>query len=98
MTNQIRVPDELWFNLLAHKPCGPGGMETAVRLKDGSIIKNMIISDRGFLLGQEAPGLPGVHGKIDDSQLNFTSDDIAAVLAPKRHFWSKARWVCINPK
>lgn len=93
MTSQIKVPDELWYNLLAKEPCGPGGMQTAIRLSDGTILENIVISDRGFILGQEASGLPGSHGKLDTSRITFTPNDIAAIQVPKRHVWNRTQWV-----
>ena len=94
----ISLPDEIWATLL---DCGMkmgGGLDGTVRLLDGTLFENMIVSNRGLILGREAPGLAGAHGAIDSSMLSFRSEDIEGFCLR----WGKAlrheRWVTLNPQ
>jgi len=83
----VKVPDEIWWQLFAHCGAGLGWFYTSVRLLDGKVIDNLFISNRGYILGTEAPGLSGAH-------------DIEAVLLERRRFffWRQSRWIRLNPQ
>src|ERR1019366_7077084 len=72
----IPLPDEIWAALLDLGMKMGGGLAGTVRLLDGTLFEDMIVSNRGFILGREAPGLAGAQGAIDSSMLNFKSEDI----------------------
>jgi hypothetical protein len=91
------IPDELWAEFLEALPGAAKGSRTSIRLFSGEVVKDLIISNRGYVLGREAPGLAGYHGTIDDSVLKFTELDIEAIEAPAFHFWQRTRWVALNP-
>ena|SRR5207249_1142786 len=92
------LPDELWANLLEVLPGAAKGIETSVRLFSGEIIERLVISNRGNVIGREAPGLAGYHGTIDNSMLTFSTDDIEAVQVPAFSFWQRPKWVALNPQ
>ena len=94
----VKVPDEIWFNLLQlNRPCcRAGGFLGAVRLFSGEVVDNLIVSDRGYLLGRIASGLAGAHGDVDCSVLTFQSDDIEAVQVPAFRFWQRPKWVALG--
>jgi hypothetical protein len=74
------------------------GMLAPVRLLDGRVIPDLIISNRGYVLGREMPGLAGAHGALDSSVLAFKTDDIEGVRLPLGRFWRRERWICLNPQ
>lgn len=99
MGTYVKVPDEIWFNVLQlNRCCHAGGFLGAVRLFDGKVIEQMIVSDRGYILGRVAPGLAGGHGDIDGSMLTFSTDEIEAVQVPAFRFWQRPQWVALNPQ
>ena len=69
-----------------------------VRLLDGKVIEGLVVSNRGFVLGREAPGLAGAHGAIDSSMVTFTSDDIEGFCLKWGRLWRRERWVTLNPR
>jgi hypothetical protein len=94
----VKVPDEIWFNVLRLNQCCPaGGFLGKVRLFGGQVLEQMIVSDRGYILGRIAPGLAGAHGDIDSSMLTFSTEDIEAVQVPAFRFWQRPHWVSLNP-
>ena len=93
----VKVPDEIWFAILKSRRCPAGGFSTAVRLFNGKILEQMIVSDRGYILGRIAPGIAGAHGDMETSILNFVIGDIEAVLLPPFHFWQRPKWIALNP-
>ena len=93
----IALPDEIWRDLLDALPGARRGMCTSVRLLSGTVIHDMIISNRGFILGRDANGLAGAHGMIDDSMLTFRETDIEAVSIPAFHFWQRQKWIALDP-
>jgi len=96
----IKVPEEIWWQLFAQRGAGQGWFYTSVRLLDGKVINNLFISNRGYILGTEAPGLAGAHGSLDKSVLTFSTPDIEGVLLQRRRFlfWRQSRWICLNPQ
>jgi hypothetical protein len=94
----IKLPDEVWLRLLETGRVYPSGVFASVRLLDGRMIHNVIISNRGYVLGPLAPGLAGGHGDFDSSVLTFATKDIEGVLARRRHFWQRDVWACLNPQ
>jgi hypothetical protein len=94
----IKLPDEVWLRLLETGRVYPGGIFVSVRLLDGRIIRDVLISNRGYVLGPMAPGLAGAHGGFDSSVLTFATKDIEGVLARSRHFWQRDIWTCLNPQ
>ena len=95
---EIKVPSEIWFNLLKQRSCPAGGFFASIRLINGSVFEQMIVSDRGSILGKKAASLAGFHGDIDTSMLNFTTDDIEAVQVPAFHFWQRPKWIALNSR
>jgi hypothetical protein len=93
---EIKVPDEIWFALLKQRRCPAGGFFASIRLINGGVFEQMIVSDRGSVLGKKIAGLAGFHGDIDTSMLNFTTDDIEAVQVPAFHFWQRPKWIALN--
>lgn len=93
----VAVPDELWSNLLEMLPGARKGIETSIRLFSGDVIKGLVISNRGYILGQEAAGLAGYHGTIENSMLTFNTEDIEAVQVPAFRFWQRPKWIALNP-
>jgi hypothetical protein len=94
----VKLPDEVWSRLLATGIRMPYGMFASVRLLDGKVIPDLFISNRGYVLGREMPGLAGAHGALDSSVLTFKTDDIEGVKLPLGRFWRRERWVSLNPK
>lgn len=94
----VKLPDEVWSRLLETGRVFPSGVFGSVRLLDSRIIDNVLISNRGYVLGPLAPGLAGAHGSFDSSVLTFATKDIEGVLARRRHFWQRDIWVCLNPQ
>ena len=94
----VALPDELWANLLEVLPGAAKGIETSIRLFSGEIIERLVISNRGNIIGLEAPGLAGYHGTIDNSMLTFRTEDIEAVEVPAFRFWQRPKWVALNPQ
>lgn len=97
-TDGIRLPEEIWTALLNIGMKMGGGLIGTVRLLDGKLLADMIISNRGFVLGRQAPGLAGAHGDIDSSMLTFTSDDIEGICLSWGWFRRRERWVILNPQ
>ena len=94
----IKLPDEVWQRLLETDMRLHFGIMGAVRLLDGRVIEDLIISNRGYVLGCEMPSLAGAHGGIDSSVLTFKTDDIEGVRLPRGRFFRRERWVCLNPE
>lgn len=94
----VKLPDEVWSRLLETGRVFPSGVFASVRLLDGRTIDNVLISNRGYVLGPLAAGLAGAHGSFDSSVLTFTTKDIEGVLARRRHLWQRDIWVCLNPQ
>lgn len=92
----IRLPDEIWSGLLDLGMKMGGGLVGSVRLLDGTLFDDMIISARGYVLGREAPGLAGAHGTIDSAMLTFSADDIEGVRLSWGRFRRHERWVVLN--
>lgn len=92
------LPDELWSSLLRVRRCPPGGFITSIRLFDCQVIEELLINDRGCVLGGIAPGLAGAHGDIDTSMLTFQTADIEAIQAPVLHVWQQRKWIALNPQ
>ena len=95
---EIKVPSEIWLDLLKQRICPAGGFFASIRLINGNVFEQMIVSDRGSILGKKAERLAGFHGDIDTSMLNFTTDDIAAVQVPAFNFWKRPKWIAVNPR
>jgi hypothetical protein len=99
MSNQgIALPDEIWAALLDIGMKLGGGLVGTLRLLDGKLIDGMIVSNRGFVVGREAPGLAGAHGAIDSSMLTFNSEDIEGFCLAWGRLWRRERWVTLNPQ
>ena len=94
----MKLPDEVWQRLLTTDMRLHFGMIGAVRLLDGRVFEDLIISNRGYVLGREMPGLAGAHGAIDASVLTFKTDDIEGVRLPRGRFIRREKWVCLNPE
>lgn len=94
----VKVPDEIWFSILRLRRCPAGGFSASVRLFDGRFLERMIVTHRGYILGQIAAGIAGGHGDMDNSMLTFNTDDIEAVQLPAFHFWQHSKWVALNPE
>jgi hypothetical protein len=92
------LPDEIWAGLLDLGMKMGGGLVGTLRLLDGKLMPDMIISNRGFVLGREAPGLAGAHGAIDCSVLTFAGDDIEGICLSWGRFKRRERWVVLNPQ
>ena len=93
----MKIPAELWASFLEALPGAAKGAQASVRLFSGDVIRDLTISNRGYVLGREAPGLAGYHGTIDDSMLKFTELDIEALQVPAFHFWQRPKWVALGP-
>src|SRR3954466_499317 len=93
----VMLPDDLWAHFLDVLPGAAKGIKTSIRLFSGEILEELLISNRGYILGRQAEGLAGYHGAIDNSMLTFGSDDIEGGLRPKFHFWERPKWVALNP-
>ena len=96
--DSVMLPDEVWSLAIASRRVSPLGIVADVRLLDGSIYEDMLISDRGFVLGLPMDGLAGAHGGIDSSILSFETDDIEGIRIGRRHIWQRAIWLCLNPE
>jgi hypothetical protein len=96
----VKVPEEIWWRLFALHAEGWGWSYTSVRLLDGRVIDNLCISNRGYILGTEAPGPAGAHGSLDKTVLTFSTPDIEGVLMRRRRlfFGRQSLWVCLNPQ
>jgi hypothetical protein len=95
---EVALPDEIWAALLDIGMKMGGGLIGTVRLLDGKLIEHLVVSNRGFVLGREAPGLAGAQGAIDSSMLNFRSEDIEGFCLSWGRFLRHKRWVTLNPR
>jgi hypothetical protein len=95
----VKVPDEIWQQLFASRGKGIGMFSVSVRLLNGEVFTDLLISNRGYIVGREAPGLAGAHGDIDNSMLTFKTEEIEGIMLRLRYFifW-KSRWICLNPR
>ena len=94
----VKLPDELWDGLLRTVAGARFGMVTTVRLFNAQIISELLLSNRGYLLGRILSGPPQIDGIIDSSSLTFTTSEIEAVEVPAFRFWQRPKWVTLNPQ
>ena len=94
----IKLPDEVWSGAIASGRVSWGGLSADVRMLDGTVYEDMLISDRGYVLGRLMEGLAGAHGGIDNSMLSFATPDIEGIRIGRRHFWQRPTWVLLNPQ
>lgn len=92
----VKLPDEVWSLALSS-----GRVRTmfwgSVRLLDGTVLDDVIISNRGYVLGKLMDGLAGAHGGIDSRVLTFGTPEIEGIRIGRRHFWQRPVWFLLNP-
>lgn len=93
-----KLPDEVWSRALASGRVSWAGLSADVRMLDGTVYEDMVISNRGYVLGRLMSGGPEVSGSIDSSMLSFATPDIEGIRIRRRHIWQRPIWVLLNPQ
>jgi hypothetical protein len=92
----VKLPDEVWSLALSSGRVRDS-FWASVRLLDGTVLDDMIISSRGYVLGKLMDGLAGAHGGIDFSMLTFRTSEIEGIRIGRRRSWQRPVWVLLNP-
>jgi hypothetical protein len=87
----VVLPDDVWCSLLRLFPRSFLKSTVYVRLISGEILHQMVISDRGVVLGRKID-----NGQLDNSMLTFGTRDIEAIQVPAVHFWQRPRWFVVK--
>jgi hypothetical protein len=94
----VKLPDEVWSSAVDSGRVGWAGVVASVRLLDGTMLEDLIISNRGYILGRVVNGPPAMDGQIDGSMLTYETSEIEGVRIGRRHLWQRPLWLLLNPQ
>ena len=94
----VKLPDEVWSLALESRRVRGFGICASVRLLDGTVLDDMLISGRGYVEGKLMDGLAGAHGGIDSTMLTFGTPEIEGIRIGRTRLWQKPVWLVLNPE